>query len=46
MYVIAAVLVIGRNRSVLMMWLAVGLFASCLDISLTLAAGARYSLGW
>ncbi|MCS6766565.1 MAG: GGDEF domain-containing protein, partial [Candidatus Protistobacter heckmanni] len=42
----AAVLVIGRNRSVLMMWLAVGLLASCLDISLTLAAGARYSLGW
>jgi diguanylate cyclase (GGDEF)-like protein len=43
---LAALLRFTRLRTVTDLWLAVALFASLLDCSLTLFAGDRYSLGW
>ncbi|PFP30779.1 GGDEF domain-containing protein [Bacillus sp. AFS073361] len=35
-----------KGRDVLNLWLTVSMFAFFLDVTLTLFAGARYSLGW
>jgi diguanylate cyclase (GGDEF)-like protein len=35
-----------RGRGVTQLWLLVAVLASLLDVTVTLAAGARYSLGW
>ncbi len=37
---------VGRGRSISQLWLMIAALASFLDVTLTLAAGARYSLGW
>ncbi|GAB6992023.1 sensor domain-containing diguanylate cyclase [Paenibacillus pini] len=37
---------IHKARDVLNLWLTVAVFASLLDVTLTLFAGERYSLGW
>ena len=44
----ALLLMVQRSRQggVMYIWLSLALFASLLDVTLTLAAGARYSLGW
>jgi diguanylate cyclase (GGDEF)-like protein len=36
----------ARNTHVLYVWLSVALLASLIDVTLTLFAGARFSLGW
>lgn len=36
----------ARHENVLYIWLSVALLASLIDVSLTLFAGARFSLGW
>ncbi len=36
----------SRLRTLLDLWLAIALFASLADVTLTLNAGARYSIGW
>lgn len=41
-----SVLVIGRARNVLMLWLSLATFANLLSVFLTLLGGARYSTGW
>jgi PAS domain S-box-containing protein len=43
---LATVLALFRGRNVANLWLAVGLVAALLDITITLAGGARYSVGW
>jgi PAS domain S-box-containing protein len=43
---LAVVVVVFRGRNVANLWLAVGLVAALLDIAITLAGGARYSVGW
>lgn len=43
---LAAAWHVTRGRSVTQLWLLVALLASLLDVAVTLAAGARYSLGW
>ncbi|WP_244140187.1 sensor domain-containing diguanylate cyclase [Caballeronia sp. BCC1704] len=35
-----------RLRSLMDLWLAVALLAALIDVTLTLSAGARYSVGW
>jgi diguanylate cyclase (GGDEF)-like protein len=35
-----------NNRNVIYVWVCVALFASLIDVSLTLFAGSRFSLGW
>lgn len=35
-----------RGRTLLQLWVSVSVFALLLDVSLTLLAGARYSIGW
>ena len=41
-----AVLAVGRWRSLLSVWLSVAMLCAFLDVGLTLAGGARYSIGW
>jgi diguanylate cyclase (GGDEF)-like protein len=41
-----AVLVVGRWRNLLNVWLSVAVLCAFLDVALTLAGGARYSVGW
>jgi diguanylate cyclase (GGDEF)-like protein len=41
-----AVLVLGRWKSLLWVWLSVAMLCALLDVSLTLVGGARYSVGW
>ncbi len=36
----------ARSKNVLYVWLSVALLASLIDVTLTLFAGARFSLGW
>jgi len=36
----------ARSKNVLYIWLSVALLASLIDVTLTLFAGARFSLGW
>jgi diguanylate cyclase (GGDEF)-like protein len=43
---LATYIIFRRSQSPLDLWLAVALVASLADASLTLAAGARYTLGW
>lgn len=40
------VIVIGRAKNILHLWLILAVLASMLDVLVTLYAGARYSLGW
>ncbi len=40
------VVLLLRCRTLVQLWLAVALLASTLDVTLTLAAQARYTLGW
>jgi len=37
---------VTRGRTVTQLWLLIAALASLLDVTVTLAAGARYSLGW
>ncbi len=43
---LVGVLIIGRAKDVIHLWLIVAVLASSLDILVTLYAGERYSLGW
>lgn len=45
---LALLLMIRRSQTgdIMPVWLSVALFASLLDVTLTLVAGQRYSLGW
>lgn len=43
---LVAVVHATRLRSVLHLWLAVALLAAQIDVTLTLVAGARFTLGW
>lgn len=45
---LALIMMIRRSQSggVMPVWLSLALFASLLDVTLTLLAGQRYSLGW
>lgn len=43
---LASLVRITRLRTTLELWLAVALFSSLLDVTVTLWAGARYSAGW
>jgi diguanylate cyclase (GGDEF)-like protein len=43
---VLAVLAVGRWRSLLAVWLSVAVLCAFLDVALTFAGGARYSLGW
>jgi diguanylate cyclase (GGDEF)-like protein len=43
---LSVMLLRARSNNVLYIWLSVALLASLIDVSLTLFAGARFSLGW
>lgn len=43
---LCVMLVRARRNNVLYIWLSVALLASLIDVTLTLFAGARFSLGW
>ncbi len=43
---LAGMVGLTRGKSTAQLWLCVAVLASLLDVSVTLAAGSRYSLGW
>ncbi len=43
---LAAIVTHFRGRTAANLWLSVALLATVLDVAITLAGGARYSLGW